>query len=546
MQLPAQIGKYELLEFLGGGMSHVYRARDTVLGRTVAVKILTENGAADPEAKARFLLEARMAGNIQHDNVMGIHDYGEEQGRPFIVMEFLVGEDLRSAIKKEHTGDLANRLKIALQIARALEYVHSKRIIHRDIKPENIHLDASGRAKLMDFGIAKAEGLSITKAGFALGTPYYMAPEQVLGKPVTEAVDVYAFGILFFELLTGIKPITGETVERLFYMILHEPLNLQPLHVANIPKPVIDLIARCTAKNVEERIPNCTIVCSELEALMANQQRPGSAVIAPPPPAKSAGVSGRVVAIGIAAVVLVVVAAAFYLVLSKRRVLDPVLATETGEMILVLGGEFLAGEGRNPTTLPPFYIDKTEVTNAMYARFCQAKGRPLPPGFMADRPNDPVVNITIVDAQEFAKWAGKRLPTALEWEKAARGTDGRPFPWGEESDASRANVSDNPQIASRGLVAVDTMTAGASPFGLLHMAGNVWEFVDELRTPSQLALEAFAQALDPAPTVEEPWYMVKGGSFDRPLAYAKAYEFIAVPARFAAVNIGFRCAKNVD
>src|ERR1700758_5075338 len=121
MDLPARIGKYELEEFLGGGMSHVYRARDTVIGRTVAVKILTEAGCQDAEAKERFLAEARMAGNLTHDNVLGIYDFGEDdQHRPFMVMEFLRGQDLRHAIHKGTTGDLRAKLKIARQVAGAL------------------------------------------------------------------------------------------------------------------------------------------------------------------------------------------------------------------------------------------------------------------------------------------------------------------------------------------------------------------------------------------------------------------------------------------
>src|SRR5580704_5845457 len=230
MELPARVSKYELEEFLGGGMSHVYRARDTVIGRTVAVKILTEAGCQDSEAKARFLAEARMAGNISHDNIISIYDFGEdEKQHPFMVMEFLRGEDLRHAIKNRRTGLLRDRLKIALQIARALEYIHSQKIVHRDIKPENVHLTTTGTVKLMDFGIAKTEGLNMTRAGYVLGTPYYMAPEQVTGRNITSQVDVYAFGILLFELLTGLKPIAGDTVERIFYSILNEPLNLDPL-----------------------------------------------------------------------------------------------------------------------------------------------------------------------------------------------------------------------------------------------------------------------------------------------------------------------------
>src|SRR5258708_26177566 len=116
MELPARIGKYELQEFLGGGMSHVYRAQDTVLGRTVCVKILTDTGCTDPETKARFLQEARMAGSFTHDNIISVFDFGEEDGRPFIIMEFLRGESLKDAIKNKHTGEIRNKLSIALQI----------------------------------------------------------------------------------------------------------------------------------------------------------------------------------------------------------------------------------------------------------------------------------------------------------------------------------------------------------------------------------------------------------------------------------------------
>src|ERR1051326_4024405 len=176
--LPARISKYELLEFLGGGMSHVFRATDTVLGRTVAIKILTPAGVADPDTKARFLHEARTASSISHENILAVYDFGEEAGAPYMVMEFLRGRTLRAAIQEHRLPDLAMKLRIALQVARALDYVHQHQIIHRDVKPENINIDDSGRAKLMDFGIAKAVDLSLTQPGYVLGTPYYMAPEQ--------------------------------------------------------------------------------------------------------------------------------------------------------------------------------------------------------------------------------------------------------------------------------------------------------------------------------------------------------------------------------
>src|SRR5580692_4487424 len=149
MQLPSFIGKYELIEFLGGGMSQVYRGRDTIIDRPVVVKILTVEASADPDAKARFLQEARVAGNIQHENIVSVFDFGEHEGQPFIVMEYLKGQDLRDAIRGGQAGDLYARLKIALQIAEALNFVHTSGVVHRDIKPENVHLDPAGRAKLM-------------------------------------------------------------------------------------------------------------------------------------------------------------------------------------------------------------------------------------------------------------------------------------------------------------------------------------------------------------------------------------------------------------
>jgi eukaryotic-like serine/threonine-protein kinase len=541
MELPANIGKYELLEFLGGGMSHVYRARDTAIGRQVAIKILTPEACQDPDAKARFLQEARMAGNIEHENIIRIHDYGEEQGRPFIVMEFLVGEDLRHAIRDNHAGGIANRLRIALDVARSLEYIHSRKIIHRDIKPDNVHIDAAGKVKLMDFGIAKAEGLHLTRTGFAVGTPYYMSPEQVRGEPATESMDVYAFGILLFELLTGQKPVEGDTLERLFYAILNEPLKPEPMVAAGAPAAIVDLVLRCTAKKPEGRPRSFTEIIAEL---------------APPPPSSVSPMARRPVALiaAVAAVVLLAAAAAVYFVtrgLTKppapiaatapvKRELPAVLETETGQMVLVAAGAFLSGEDRHSETLPAFYIDRTEVPNSAYARFCQAKGRPLPPGFAADHPDYPVVGITFVDAQEFAKWAGKRLPTALEWEKAARGVDGRTYPWGNDADATRANVAGN------GPMPVTSFATAESPFRTINMTGNVWEFADDLKTPSAQAVHTFAAILKPPPTATEPWYVIRGGSYKRPLADGVVYEWTSIPARFSAGDIGFRCAKNAE
>jgi serine/threonine-protein kinase len=559
MQLPARIGKYELEEFLGGGMSHVYRARDTVIGRTVAVKILTEAGCEDAEAKARFLAEARMAGNIAHDNVISIFDFGEdEQHRPFMVMEFLRGEDLRHAIKNGHTGDLKSKLKIALQTARALAYIHEQKIVHRDIKPENIHINQAGVVKLMDFGIAKSEGLAMTRAGYVLGTPYYMAPEQVTGQNITAQVDVYAFGVLLFELLSGTKPISGDTVERIFYSILNEPLKLDPLYQAGMPQSVCDLVARCTAKDPAQRPQGFAPVCAEIERLIANADAPTVTVVqvpdlaapkAPAPPVMPAAPAARPAWLLPAIVVLALIAllGGYFAFRPKPEPAAAAkapaneaaaIAASSGEMVLVPAGDFEFGKDKQHAPLPAFYIDKTEVTNGAYQAFASATGRQVPQGFPADQPTLPVVNVSILDAHAFASWAGKRLPTGKEWEKAARGSDGRNFPWGNDPDPARANV------AAKGLRPAADFPDGASPWGALQMAGNVWELVEQLAQPSQQALENFRIALQPPPTSDEPWYMIRGGGFDTPLTDALLWDSTTVPARWKAPNLGFRCAKD--
>jgi eukaryotic-like serine/threonine-protein kinase len=560
-----RIGKYELQEFLGGGMSHVYRARDTVIGRTVAVKVLTEAGCADQETKARFLAEAQMAGNISHDHVLHIYDFGEDdKHRPYLVMEFLRGEDLRHAIQKGHVGDLTNRLHIALDVARALEYIHTVKIIHRDIKPENVHISDTGVVKLMDFGIAKGEGMSLTRAGFVLGTPYYMAPEQVMGQKITPQVDVYAFGLLVCEILTGVRPIGAETMERIFYAILNEPVNLEPLRQAGAPESVCALVERCTLKLPEDRPQGMTPVCAELERILAQLESPTVVLPSAPPtppvePAAEPTAEPPVPAArpvwllpGVLVVVLVLAGGIFMALRpgahpeTKASLTQPttpapgaIVPQAPEGMVAVPAGPFLFGPKKETVNLPAFFIDRTEVTNAAYQAFCDATHRVPPEAFPKDHPDLPVVNVTILDALAFASWSGKRLPSAREWEKAARGRDGRLFPWGNEKDATRANVG------STQIRPADDFANGASPYGALQMVGNVWELVNQLSTPSARALEYFASELKPKPGPDEPWYQIRGDAFNsKQLDDGALWDSTTVPARWKQPNIGFRCVKD--
>jgi formylglycine-generating enzyme required for sulfatase activity len=223
----------------------------------------------------------------------------------------------------------------------------------------------------------------------------------------------------------------------------------------------------------------------------------------------------------------------------KPKAFPMTLSTPTGEMVLVPAGDFLFGEKKEKISLPAFYIDKTEVTNKAYRQFCSETNRGLPGDFPTDKPDYPVVNVSILDAQAFANWAQKRLPTAAQWEKAARGTDGRIYPWGDRADPALANVG-------TGVVqSVSSLPGGASPFGALNMVGNAWELIGELREPSAAALKNFA-FLDPPARPDEPWYTMRGQSFGQAekLDPKVLSDAASVPARHKDPNIGFRCVQD--
>jgi serine/threonine-protein kinase len=199
-------------------------------------------------------------------------------------------------------------------------------------------------------------------------------------------------------------------------------------------------------------------------------------------------------------------------------------------MIYVPAGNFLSGDKNTPVSLPAFYIDETEVSNADFAEFCKATGCTPP----SAAPDLPVVRVTVAQAREYAAWKGKRLPTALEWERAARGTNGNKYPWGDAEDAKLANVS------GKALQPVKSY----APYPEYQMAGNAWEMVEGNITPSERNVASFSKLLKPPPAQDEKWIAIHGGSFNTPLAFAVGYEWSPIPERFSSSDIGFRCAKS--
>jgi eukaryotic-like serine/threonine-protein kinase len=266
----AAIGKYEILEELGrGGMGVVYKAFDPVMEREVAIKVVSDVMMAKPEMRDRFLREARTAGKLSHENITIVHDVGEEGGKPFIVMEYLGGEDLGHLIGSKNPLLLEQKLGFAIQICRGLAFLHARGFIHRDIKPANIRI-VTGKVKIMDFGIARSATSELTKSGAIIGTPFYMSPEQIRGQKVDHRSDMFSFGVLLYELLSGEKPFTGEEPTTVMYKIVHEEPSWSGGTMISGGTALHKVLMKLLAKNPDERYRDLSETAGELESILAS------------------------------------------------------------------------------------------------------------------------------------------------------------------------------------------------------------------------------------------------------------------------------------
>ncbi len=263
-----RIGRYVVVGRIGrGGMGLVVRARDEALERDVALKVLTSEGVLDADSRRRFAIEAKAAAQLQHPNIVTIFEMGEERGVPFIAMELLPGTDLESVLRSGEELLLTEKLDIVAQVCRGLAYAHERRIVHRDVKPSNVRLLDDGSVKLMDFGIAKLAGTSLTQAGTVVGTVHYMSPEQVRGQALDGRSDIFSAGVVLFELITGRRPFDGTSATEILYKIVHDPpgaLSGAPETVAGALEGVL---ARALAKPATERYPSAAAMANELAAI---------------------------------------------------------------------------------------------------------------------------------------------------------------------------------------------------------------------------------------------------------------------------------------
>jgi eukaryotic-like serine/threonine-protein kinase len=273
-------GRYRLEARIGaGGMSTVYRALDETLERQVAIKLMNREVSTDSDQLERFRREARAVAQLSHPHVVGVIDAGEDEGRPYIVFEYVDGETLKDRIRRQGRLPITEAVAYAIEIARALGAAHARHIVHRDVKPQNVLIDEEGSAKVTDFGIARTldeEGL--TADGRVLGTTDYVSPEQALGQRVTGQSDLYSLGIVLYEMLTGEVPFKGDSQVAVAMKHVREQLPDVQLKRPEVSAALAAVVDRATAKRVQDRYANDAELIADLEDVLAIETaRSGSA-----------------------------------------------------------------------------------------------------------------------------------------------------------------------------------------------------------------------------------------------------------------------------
>jgi serine/threonine protein kinase len=263
--LPERIGRYQVVERIGrGAMGVVYRAHDNAMGRDVALKVLTADLEDDPDIRIRFHREAEAAARLSHPNIITIFDVGEDGDRFFIVMELLRGSTLRDFLKQDDAS-MPRKLDLMCQLCAGLGSAHNASIYHRDIKPGNIFVRGDGIIKILDFGVARLASSSMTAAGFIVGTPDYMSPEQARGENIDGRSDIFSLGGVFYFMLTGRKPFPATELPSLFNQIQNS--DPAPLLDSEAPPELAAVILRALAKKVDERYTTCQDLLDDIEVV---------------------------------------------------------------------------------------------------------------------------------------------------------------------------------------------------------------------------------------------------------------------------------------
>ena len=500
--------RYRITRKLGqGGMGAVYQAQDTRLrDKLLAIKEMSDAQIADPAERTRavaaFQREAELLATLDHANLPKVSDTFQERGRYYLVMDFIEGQTLEQIVAASPRFlTEAIVLDWAEQLCAVLKYLHTRQppIIFRDLKPANVMLARDGTIKLIDFGIARFFQIGKTQDTVAYGTMGYAAPEQ-FGTGQTDArSDIYALGVTLHFLLTQHDPASS-------------PFNLPPIRNLNSQtSPHIEAaILRATKSAPVERFQHVKEFAHALR---------------PPATAPRFAFSAH----------------------ARTQTPTP----PATEMIAIPEGDFMMGSEDAADEHPPrrvrldaYAIDRFPVTNAQYQKFVQATGHRIPDHWRngqipPEKAQHPVVNVTWNDAAAFARWVGKRLPTEAEWEKAARGTDGRRYPWGNQFVPGKCNTRESRNHDTTPVA--EYAPQGDSPYGVADLSGNVSEWCADYYDPEYYAT---APTRNPRGPNRRPQRVLRGGAWNSPAHDVRGSARASALPYHHNLHTGFRCAKS--
>ncbi len=552
-QLGAALAEQYVVErLLGqGGMAAVFLVRDLALKRNLAVKVLSPDMITSRSVLERFRREAETVAQLSHPNVVPLHFIGQQGDLLYLAMQCVDGGSVADWLQRDRTLPVEDVVRVAREVASALAHAHARGIVHRDIKPANVLLDAeSGRALVTDFGIARSAVLSsLTATGVTVGTPAYLSPEQVTGEPSDHRVDIYALGVMMYEMLAGHVPFDGATPTAMMLKRLAGPPTPVTTPRPDVPAEIAAVIERCLEADPAARFETANDVVDALGGRTATTG--GRATRGLPAARRPKSIAPLLVG---GSALLTIGLAVWWsgagreprAVAANAAIAAPV---RTDGLVNIAEGDYVVGTDSGPAIARPrhvehvsaFRIERTEVTTGAYEQFVLATRAPAPWSGATPVATMPVTHVPWGDAANYCAWkhqGGGRLPTEVEWEAAARGIAGRAYPYGTVADAARANTA---SARRDGPSPVGSFSRGATPDGIEDMSGNVWEWTGT-------AMHAYPGAL-PLPDSMKQYRVIRGGAFDTSDSIATGWMrgyFKASAAAKDLPKIGFRCVVPSD
>jgi serine/threonine-protein kinase len=516
--------RYKIIRLVkSGGMGAVYEAEDERFCDRCAVKEMSLHYSLPEEKKYftdKFRQEARILRTLHHKSLPRVTDYFSEHGRYYLVMDFVDGSDLETILgEKGSPGlDIKEVVSYSIEVLEVLNYLHnsSPPILYRDLKPSNIMIRKSdNKIMLVDFGIARAITQETPSTQTRVGTPNYAAPEQFTGRN-EEASDIYSLAATMHHLITGQIPVP----------CLIPPIrHLKP----DVPEELERILGKALNPHIIERYSSAEEMKKELEKFLTIYG--GSRITVPFP----------------------------------GQTTEKPSCKHTENMIFIPAGEALMGQNeereypKHRVYLDSYYIDRYPVTNRDFDEFVRntgymAKGK-WRSHFSENSLDHPVIDITWFDAKNFADWKGKILPTEAEWEKAAGGTEGFPYPWGNESDKNKCNnrqmdrtdgIKNMINISDgRGTTRVDTFLEGSAIYGVMDMAGNVKEWCSDWYSAYYYSNSGSAVLKNPHGPKKGDYKVIKGGSWKSDLSSCTCSKRNKLHPNSHEPDIGFRCVKPI-